>query len=192
MSETTDQQAPPADVIPTLGSVDEYLQFCVQYDASDLHLATGSQPTWRRYGNLQPIWNNAAVLTAADTQRLAHGFLGEVQRKMLEERGDVDFAYSPPHGRFRASVVKQRLGLGKPTLIVLEQPTGFKIHAPKASAAPHVDPAISEKPSACDCAFAVVGMRTNGQLVVLEVSGDRAMTPREQINEYFRLFRKCK
>ncbi|MBL9181519.1 MAG: type IV pilus twitching motility protein PilT [Verrucomicrobiaceae bacterium] len=111
MSETTDQQAPPADVIPTLGSVDEYLQFCVQYDASDLHLATGSQPTWRRYGNLQPIWNNAAVLTAADTQRLAHGFLGEVQRKMLEERGDVDFAYSPPHGRFRASVVKQRLGL---------------------------------------------------------------------------------
>jgi twitching motility protein PilT len=29
----------------------------------------------------------------------------------LEKRGDVDFAYSPPQGRFRASVVNQRLGI---------------------------------------------------------------------------------
>ncbi len=109
MSEPEQQQ--PADLIPVLGSVDEYLQFCAQYDASDLHLATGSQPTWRRYGNLQPIWNNAAILTPEDTRRLAYGFLGEVQIKQLETRGDVDFAYSPPHGRFRSSVVQQRLGI---------------------------------------------------------------------------------
>jgi len=83
----------------------------MEYDASDLHLATGAQPSWRRYGNLQPIWNNAAILTAEDARRLAYGFLGETQVKQLESRGDVDFAYSPDFGRFRCSVVQQRLGI---------------------------------------------------------------------------------
>ena len=110
MSEAT-EAPPPVETIPTLSTVDEYLQFCMQYDASDLHLATGAQPTWRRYGNLQPIWNNAAILTAEDTRRLAYGFLGDPQIKLLEERGDVDFAYQPGYGRFRSSVVNQRLGI---------------------------------------------------------------------------------
>jgi twitching motility protein PilT len=105
------EEAAPQDIVPVLGSVDDYLRFCAQYDASDLHLATGSQPVWRRFGNLGPIWNNAAVLTPDDTRRLAHAFLDEAQIKRLEERGDVDFAYSPDFGRFRASVVRQRLGI---------------------------------------------------------------------------------
>lgn len=104
-------QAAPQDVVPVLGSVDDYLRFCMQYDASDLHLATASQPIWRRFGNLGPIWNNATLLTAEDTKRLAYGFLNEEQIKRLETRGDVDFAYSPDFGRFRASIVKQRLGI---------------------------------------------------------------------------------
>jgi twitching motility protein PilT len=99
------------DTIATLGSVDDYLRFCQEYDASDLHLATASQPIWRRYGNLQPIWNNAAVLTAEDCRRLAYQFLTEAQINQLETKGDVDFAYSPSYGRFRASVVQQRLGI---------------------------------------------------------------------------------
>lgn len=107
----SDTNQPPQDILPVLGSVDDYLRFCMEYDASDLHLATGAQPVWRRYGNLQPIWNNAAVLTPEDTRRLAYGFLGEPQTKQLESRGDVDFAYSPNFGRFRASVVQQRLGI---------------------------------------------------------------------------------
>ncbi|MCB1225876.1 MAG: type IV pilus twitching motility protein PilT [Verrucomicrobiales bacterium] len=95
----------------TLGSVDEYLRFCQEYDASDLHLATSSQPQWRRYGNLQPIWSNAAILTPEDTRKLAYQFLTEHQITELETKGDVDFAYSPDFGRFRASVVQQRLGI---------------------------------------------------------------------------------
>ncbi len=107
----SDANQPPQDLLPVLGSVDDYLRFCMEYDASDLHLATGAQPSWRRYGNLQPIWNNASVLTPEDARRLAYGFLGEQQIKQLESRGDVDFAYSPGYGRFRASVVQQRLGI---------------------------------------------------------------------------------
>lgn len=108
MSETADT---PEQELPTLDSVDEYLRFCREYDASDLHLATASKPTWRRYGNLQPIWNNAALLTQEDTRRLAYQFLTEAQIHELETKGDVDFAYQPHYGRFRASVVQQRLGI---------------------------------------------------------------------------------
>ena len=104
-----DQSAPQS--VPVLGSVDEYLRFCAEYDASDLHLATGSPPTWRRFGNLSPLWDKAEPLTPEDARRLAYGFLTEAQMAQLEKRGDVDFAYSPPQGRFRASVVNQRLGI---------------------------------------------------------------------------------
>ena len=58
----------------------------------------------------EPIWLQADKLTAADTERLAMGFLDEPQKKLLEERGDVDFAYSNPDGRYRTSVVRHRLG----------------------------------------------------------------------------------
>ncbi|MDB6072532.1 MAG: twitching motility protein [Verrucomicrobiaceae bacterium] len=114
------QTAAPApaeepQVVPVLNSVDDYLKFCIQYDASDLHLATAAAPVWRRYGNLQPIWESsthrAANLTSEDTHRLVRTFLSEKQLEQLETRGDVDFAYSPDFGRFRASIVKQRLGI---------------------------------------------------------------------------------
>lgn len=108
---TMSDQAAPQDLVPVLGSVDDYLRFCMQYDASDLHLATACQPIWRRYGTLGPIWHNGAQLTAEDTRRLAYGFLSEDKIRRLEERGDVDFAYSTDFGRFRASVVHQRLGI---------------------------------------------------------------------------------
>jgi twitching motility protein PilT len=117
MSQTQTEEAVAVAVVDetptvtTLGSVDEYLHLAQQYDCSDLHLATGSPPMWRRYGTLQPIWANAATLTAEDTRRLAYTFLGDSHIKTLEKRGDVDFAYSPDFGRFRCSVVVQRLGI---------------------------------------------------------------------------------
>ena len=106
MSETAQ-----SDLVPALASVDDYLKLGQQYGSSDIHLATGAAPMWRRNGMLSPIWDNAAVLTAADTHRLAYAFLPQAQLDTLEKRGDVDFAYSPDFGRFRSSVVTQRLGI---------------------------------------------------------------------------------
>src|SRR5439155_8050377 len=54
---------------------------------------------------------DVAKLTAEDTAALAAGFLTEAQRAQIEERGDVDFAYANEFGRFRTSVVRQRLGI---------------------------------------------------------------------------------
>ncbi len=79
-------------------------------NASDIHLGVNSRPIWRRFGNLEAIWRQAPVLTAEDTERLAMGFLTDEQKKLLAERGDADFAYANSFGRFRASVVRQRLG----------------------------------------------------------------------------------
>jgi twitching motility protein PilT len=95
----------------TLEHVDDYLRKGQESGASDIHLPVNCKPTWRRFGNLEAIWLKAPELTAADTERLAVGFLNEAQRKLLFERGDVDFAYATTLGRFRASVVRHRLGI---------------------------------------------------------------------------------
>ncbi|MEM1083072.1 MAG: type IV pilus twitching motility protein PilT [Verrucomicrobiota bacterium] len=94
-----------------LDHVDQYLRLGREYGCSDVHLATTFPPAWRRFGQLQPIWDDHAPLTAEETEKLAYSFLEERERKRLDEKGDVDFAYSNEEGRFRASVIKQRLGL---------------------------------------------------------------------------------
>jgi twitching motility protein PilT len=95
-----------------LDHVDQYLQLGREYQCSDIHLATSFPPAWRRFGQLMPIWEDHQVLTAHDTERLARSFLGHSEWERLQEKGDVDFAYasSSHSGRYRASVVKQRLG----------------------------------------------------------------------------------
>ena len=96
--------------VHTLDHVDLYLQIGQESTASDIHLGVNAQPIWRRFGNLEPIWMQADKLTAADTERLAFGFLTDPQKEQLLDRGDVDFAYATSFGRFRASVVRHRLG----------------------------------------------------------------------------------
>ncbi|HEY2711547.1 MAG TPA: PilT/PilU family type 4a pilus ATPase [Chthoniobacterales bacterium] len=107
MSETPTPSAPAA----VSSHVDYYLAVGQENGASDIHLGVNAQPIWRLFGHLQPIWPEASKLTATDTAALAEGFLTEGQRAQLAERGDVDFAYSSSFGRFRTSIVRQRLGI---------------------------------------------------------------------------------
>ena len=96
--------------VHALAHVDQYLAIGKESGASDIHLSVNVQPVWRRFGTLEPIWLQSEKLTATDTERLAMGFLNDAQKKLLEERGDVDFAYSNADGRYRTSVVRHRLG----------------------------------------------------------------------------------
>lgn len=95
----------------TLDHVDHYLRIGQESKASDIHLGVNAMPIWRRNGTLEPIWLQAPKLTEADTRMLAMGFLNDEQKALIETRGDVDFAYATDFGRFRASVVRHRLGL---------------------------------------------------------------------------------
>ena len=99
-----------SETVAVLDHVDEYLKLAQQYDVSDIHLAPHTQPKWRRFGLLQPIWENAEIITPEQSEQLARSYLPAPELRRLEETGDVDFAYAPDFGRFRASVVKTRLG----------------------------------------------------------------------------------
>src|SRR5881275_766251 len=91
--------------------VDEYLAVGQRGGASDVHLGVNAPPLWRLHGILRPIWPGAASLTSEQTAALAEGFLTDTQKIQLNERGDADFAYANASGRFRSSVVRQRLGI---------------------------------------------------------------------------------
>jgi twitching motility protein PilT len=100
-----------ANARETLGHIDDYLAVGQQAGASDIHLGVNAPPLWRLHGILQPIWSDAAKLTSDDTAALAERFLTDAQKVQLNERGDADFAYANEFGRFRTSVVRQRLGI---------------------------------------------------------------------------------
>src|SRR5437762_2903701 len=93
-----------------LRHVDEYLAVGQEAGASDIHLGVNAPPVWRLHGTLRPIWPDAPRFKAEQTQKLAETFLNDVQRVLVKERGDADFAYANSRGRYRASVVRQRLG----------------------------------------------------------------------------------
>jgi twitching motility protein PilT len=94
-----------------LSHVDEYLAVGQRAGASDVHLGVNAPPIWRLYGALQPIWSAAPRLTSDQTLSLAEGFLSNLHKTQLNERGDADFAYANSFGRYRTSVVRQRLGV---------------------------------------------------------------------------------
>jgi len=94
----------------TLQSVDPYLAFGQESNASDIHLGPAAQPVMRRFGKLEPMWHKAPVLSSADTERFAMSLVSGVKKQQLLEQGDVDFAYMTAFGRYRASIVRQRHG----------------------------------------------------------------------------------
>src|SRR2546423_11281207 len=91
--------------------VEEYPAFAGGVGASDLHLGINAPPLWRLHGTLQPIWPDAPRFTSDQTLALAEGFLSNLHKTQLNERGDADFAYASDFGRYRSSVVRQRLGV---------------------------------------------------------------------------------
>jgi twitching motility protein PilT len=91
--------------------VDRYLAVGQQAGASDIHLGVNAPPIWRLNGTLQPIWPDAPGLTSEQTLVLAEGFLSDLHKTQLNDRGDTDFAYANDIGRYRTSVVRQRLGV---------------------------------------------------------------------------------
>jgi twitching motility protein PilT len=101
---------PPKSSHP-LSHVDDYLAIGQRGGASDVHLGVNSPPIWRLHGTLQPIWPDAPQLTSAQTLALAEGFLSNLHKTHLNQRGDADFAYANALGRYRTSVVRQRLGV---------------------------------------------------------------------------------
>ena len=87
--------------------LEKYIQIAVKKGASDIHLTVGRPVTLRIDGKLELV--DDIRLTAEDTGALVEALLEDKNKKILDEKGEVDFAYSIAKlGRFRLNVFQQR------------------------------------------------------------------------------------
>jgi twitching motility protein PilU len=94
----------------------DLLHYMVENDASDIYLTQGITPMFRIEGVVLP--HGDKVLSGDDTQAIAAGIMNERQRKMFEEKHEMNLAlYYPDLGRFRVNIFRQRGAVG----IVLRQ-----------------------------------------------------------------------
>lgn len=85
----------------------ELLKVAMNKNASDLHIKVGSPPVVRVNGSLVSL--SEITLTPADTEFCTHQILDDYRFNILEDEGELDFAYSLPNvGRFRVNVYRQR------------------------------------------------------------------------------------
>lgn len=96
-----------------VGSVQEVklidiLQKAEKTNASDIHITTGARPSLRIDGKIVQLMEYP-VLTPDMTQKIVYSVMSEKHRKILEEKGQVDFSFGVKDiGRFRANVFFQR------------------------------------------------------------------------------------
>ncbi len=96
--------------------VDKLFRACVKLQGSDLHLKVGQPPYVRIRGSLRPL--NRDAIEAEEMVRLLFPMLNERNRRIFEEDGGADFAYTvevdDTSWRFRVNMLQQ---LGKIGLV---------------------------------------------------------------------------
>jgi twitching motility protein PilT len=85
----------------------ELLKIAVEENASDLHITTYVPPRIRVDGRLKNI--DHPPLQPSETQELIYSLLNDKQKKVFEERWELDFSFGLKDlGRFRANVFRQK------------------------------------------------------------------------------------
>jgi twitching motility protein PilT len=91
--------------------ITQLLTFCHQQSGSDLHISAGEPPIIRVDGSMKKI--KMPALTLEQTQSMLYDIMGDQQRKVFEERSDIDFSIElGDMARFRVNVFRQRRGMG--------------------------------------------------------------------------------
>ena len=102
-------------------TLEQLLKSIVAYNASDLHLVAGVEPSLRIDGKLVPL--KLKTLTGDDITALCYSVLTEKQTVMLEENKELDFSFEIPGvSRFRANYYYQMDTLAAAFRIIPEQP----------------------------------------------------------------------
>ena len=85
----------------------DLLQFCVDEDASDLHIEVGAPPSIRLHGEITQL--DLPPLTPEDTERLVKSIASEAHLQQIQAEGTADFGFSfSDQARFRVSAFKQK------------------------------------------------------------------------------------
>ncbi|NLG17016.1 MAG: type IV pilus twitching motility protein PilT [Fibrobacter sp.] len=88
-------------------SMHDLLKRMAEKNASDLHLTTGSSPLLRIDGKLLPT--DAERLSPDQVLKLAYSIMNETQKKVFEQKKEVDFSFGVQNlSRYRANVFLQR------------------------------------------------------------------------------------
>lgn len=88
----------------------EFLTASVKSGSSDLHISAGVQPKIRVDGDLQNL--DYPALTEDSAKKIITDILTDAQKKELETKLEIDFAYYVPGlARFRVNVFNQNRGL---------------------------------------------------------------------------------
>lgn len=91
--------------------ISQLLQFAHQQDASDLHISAGEPPMIRVHGSMKKL--KAPSLTTERTQEMIYDIMSDGQRKVFEEKSDIDFAMQlGDFARFRVNIFRQHRGIG--------------------------------------------------------------------------------
>ena len=91
-------------------NIEELLKYSIESNASDLHLSTTSAPMVRIDGLMQPL--QLPKLKNEDMIGIKDQVLNVNQKKVLEERLEIDFSYELKNfGRFRVNFFNQINGL---------------------------------------------------------------------------------
>lgn len=114
--------------------ITQLLSFCMQQNASDLHLSAGNPPVFRLYGELRRV--KADPLEAEDIQAMLYSVMSKQQREDFTAEKELDFAIAfGEHSRFRVNIFKSRNGMSAvfrvipskiPTLNDLDMPPIFR------------------------------------------------------------------
>ena len=86
--------------------IDRLFELTVKHHASDLHLKVNNPPLLRVKGAIGNC--GSKPLEEEELEKMMLSILTGEQQKMLQEHGDVDFAYSNSFGRFRVNIFRHR------------------------------------------------------------------------------------
>lgn len=91
--------------------ISQLLTFAYQQDASDLHISAGEPPMIRSSGDMKKI--KVPPLSPEQTHAMIYDIMGDSQRKVFEEKSDIDFSMQLGEvARFRVNVFRQNRGIG--------------------------------------------------------------------------------
>ncbi len=91
--------------------ITQLLTFTFQQRGSDLHISAGEAPMIRVDGEMKRI--KVPPFSLEQTQAMLYDIMGDSQRKVFEEKSDIDFSIElGDTARFRVNVFRQRKGMG--------------------------------------------------------------------------------
>jgi twitching motility protein PilT len=152
-----------------MATLPELLKTMVEYQGSDLHIATNTPPQIRVHGHLQRL--SLPDLQPADTKQLVYSVLTDAQKKRFEETLELDFSFGIRGlARFRCNVFNQRGAVGAVYRLIPE-----KIRSFQDLGLPAVLGTLSERPRGL---VLVTGPTGSGKSTTLAAMLDKINTER--------------